>query len=155
MLFRSGGDAGEPSGDGEAGTGGKGSSEQAWQKFVARLLQSFARAGGVTEDEEDEGDRTEKARRMRAARAMDKIGVRFPQFFNQFVDRIQTDFELVNVIRMTHFVCVTTSHPSTDALVARLVTVAGRMDMGEAARDRKSTRLNSSHVSESRMPSSA
>lgn len=132
---RRGGEAGEPSGDGEAATGGKGSREQAWQKFIARLLQAFARAGVVTEDEEDEGDRTEKARRMRAARAMEKIGVRFPQFFNQFVDRIQTDFELVNVIRMTHFVCVTTSHPSTDALVARLVTVAGRMDLGEAARD--------------------
>lgn len=132
-LVGRGGDTGEPSGAG--GAGAKGSSEQAWQKFVARLLHAFARAGSVTEDEEDEGDRTEKARRLRAARAMAKIGVMFPQFFNQFVDRVETDVELVNVIRMTHFVCVTTSQPSTDALVARLVTVAGRINLGEAARD--------------------
>lgn len=135
-LVGNGGDAREPSGAGDSGgAGGNGSSEQAWQKFVARLLQAFARAGAVTEDEEDEGDRTEKARRLRAARAMDKVGVRFPQFFNQFVDRVETEVELINVIRMTHLVCVTTSHPSTDALVARLVTVAGTMDLGEAARD--------------------
>jgi hypothetical protein len=119
------------SGDG----GGKSSSEQAWQKFVARLLQAFARASAATEDEEDEGDRTEKARRLRAAKAMDKIGIRFPQFFNQLVDRVETDIEFLNVIRMTHFVCVMTSHPSTDALVARLVTVATKLDLGEEARD--------------------
>lgn len=125
---------GQRSGDGSGG-GDKTSSEQAWQKFVARLLQAFARASAATEDEEDESDRTEKARRLRAAKAMDKIGIRFPQFFNHLVDRVETDIEFLNVVRMTHFVCVTTSHPSTDALVARLVTVAAKFDLGKEARD--------------------
>mgnify|MGYP003343613046 CR=1 FL=1 len=36
-----------------------------------------------------------------------------------------------------------------------LVLIAGAFDMFDGALNRKSTRLNSSHVSESRMPSSA
>ena len=40
-------------------------------------------------------------------------------------------------------------------LYAGAIHIAGSVKARKASRDRKSTRLNSSHVSESRMPSSA
>lgn len=112
-----------------------GKDELAWQKFVARLLQAFARTTVPTEDDEDETDRAEKARRRRADQAKEKLGLRFPQLFQKLSEYVESDVELVNLTRMTHFVCVTTSHPATESFLARLVALAGKLELGDVARD--------------------
>lgn len=113
----------------------QGKEELAWQKFVARLLQALARTTVQTEDDEDEADRTEMARRRRAAKALDKLELRFPQLFQKLLEGIVSDIELVNLARLTHFVCVTTSHPASGLYLARLISTAGRIELGPLAKD--------------------
>lgn len=109
--------------------------EHAWQKFVARLLQAFARTTVQTEDDEDETDRTEIARRRRAAKALDKLEMRFPQLFHKLSEGIESDIELVNLARLTHFVCVSTAHPASELYLARLISIADRIELGSLAQD--------------------
>ena len=109
-------------------------SELAWQHFVARLLRALSRAKPVTEDEEDETDRAEVKRRRRAAAAIDKLGMRFPQIFQKLTERIESDGELVNLLRLAQFVCVTTTHPLTTVFVQRLLTLAEKIPLGASAR---------------------
>lgn len=118
------------------GGGSDRKNELAWQRFIARILQAFAQGPApVEEDDEDETDRTEKARRKRVAQARHSLEVNFPEFFQKLTTRIASDVELVNVARLTHFVCVATEHPLTEGFVARLVGLGKTVDLGVTAQD--------------------
>lgn len=94
------------------GSGSSSKNELAWQRFVARLLKAFAQeTAPVEEDDEDETDRTEKARRKRVAQARHSLELGFPGLFQKLTATIASDVELVNVTRLTHFVCVATEPP--------------------------------------------
>ena len=119
---------------GKPGSAGK--DELAWRNFVSRLLQAFAKKPVQAEDDEDdESDRTERLRRVRSAQATEKLGLRFPELFYRLADAIESDVELVNLARMTNYVCLVTDHPSTSAFVARLVSKAKGLTLGTPARD--------------------
>lgn len=110
--------------------------ELAWQRFVARLLQAFARGPAPIEgDDEDEADRTEKARRKRVAQARHALEIGFPELFQKLTATIASDVELVNIARLSHFVCVSTKHPATKAFVARLIGLGRKVSLGQNAKD--------------------
>ena len=118
----------------EGGSAGK--DELVWQRFIARILHAFAKGPApVEEDDEDETDRTEKARRKRVATARHSLEVKFPELFQKLTATIASDVELVNVARLTHFVCVATEHPLTEGFVARLVGLGKTVDLGGTAKD--------------------
>lgn len=119
-----------------SGGGADGKEELAWQRFIARLLQAFAQGPPpVEEEDEDETDRTEKARHRRVARARQSLELGFPQLFSKLTATIASDVELVNAARLTHFVCVATEHPNTAAFVMRLVGLGKTVDLGITTKD--------------------
>ena len=114
-----------------------GKNELAWQRFVTRLFQAFGK--GQTQDEEEDGDeeeidRVEKARRQRDVRARHALELRFPSIFGKLTANMSSDVELVNVIRLTHFVCVATHHPNTEAFVRELVGHGKKFGLGSTAK---------------------
>lgn len=116
---------------------GRRKEELAWQRFVARLLQAFAKSPANIESdvEEEEADRTDKARRKREVQARHALVVGFPELFQKLTDAVASDVELVNIARLTHFVCVSTEHPATEAFVARLVGLGRKVSLGQSAKD--------------------
>jgi hypothetical protein len=118
------------------GGGSDGKDELAWQRFIARILQAFAKGPAPTdEDDEDEADRTEKARRKRIAQARHSLETSFPELFQKLTATIASDVELVNLARLTHFVCVATEHPLTEGFVVRLVGLGKAVDLSGTAKD--------------------
>lgn len=118
-------------------SGSSGKNELAWQRFVTRLLQAFGK--GQSQDEEEGGDdeeidRVERARRRRAIRARHKLELNFSNIFSKLTANISSDVELVNIIRLTHFVCVATDHPNTEAFVRELVGHGKRLELGSTAK---------------------
>lgn len=121
-----------------SGNGSSGKNEIAWQSFVARLLEAFGKGQSREEGEggdDEEIDRVEKTRRKRAARARNTLELRFPSIFSKLIANMSTDVELVNLVRLTHFVCVATDHPNTASFLRELVGHAKTLELGSMAKD--------------------
>ena len=120
---------------GDAGRSGGGHDEPDWQRFVGRLLGATARARPREEEQADDDDPAEAKRRSRARMAAEKLSLRFPAIFHKLEGDVRSDVELVNLLGLTSFVCVTTAHPMAATFMQRLATIAERFDLGPVARD--------------------
>lgn len=117
-----------------SGNAGDGRTDIAWQKLVERLLASMPKARPAVADAEDEKDRTEARRRRRLAQASEKLGMRFPGIFYELTAQVADGASFFNLLRLTHLVCVTTSHASTAAFLDRLLTIGQGFALSTDAR---------------------
>lgn len=134
-LVGAGGKAGRRAGGQDADQDPEQSKSQlAWQKLIERLLASMAKARPQREYDEDEQDPVEQKRRRRSENARNKIGLRFPAVFQAMTKTVEDDNRYLGILRLTHFVCVTTLHEGSAGFVARLVQIALQARFGAAAR---------------------
>jgi hypothetical protein len=106
----------------------------AWQRLVERLMAAIARTRPPREDAEDEENKTEQKRRKRDQQSLDKIGLRFPGIFQAWTKKVEDDASYLGILRLTHFVCVTTGHVASATFVNRLVQIALQGEFGPAVR---------------------
>ena len=104
-----------------------------WRRLMQRLVSAMAEARPRTEtDDDDDDDREERKRRERRAYAIDKLNIRFPGMFGDLSSKVQDEVTFLNLARLTHFVCVATSHPMTREFTERLVRVASQIPLTHA-----------------------
>ncbi|WP_157783515.1 hypothetical protein [Rhizorhabdus wittichii] len=108
--------------------------ELAWQRLMARLLASIAKARPQADEIEDDEDPAEAATRKRANNARSKLDMRFPGFFHELSQQINDDGMFMGVLRMTQFVSITTGQDYSSFL-ERLVQIALQGDFGAGVKE--------------------